>query len=49
MTINEWLTTNDKKMDGPVLEEYITGPYETKDTSEYLTRITYHFFNDSLE
>lgn len=49
MTINEWLTTNDKKMDGPVLEEYIKGPYDTKDSSKYLTRITYHFFNDSLE
>ena len=49
MSIYEWLMTNNKKMDGPVLEEYITGPYDTKDTSEYLTRITYHFFYESLE
>lgn len=43
MAINKWLEDNHKIMDGPVIEEYVKGPYDTKDSSDYLTRITYHF------
>jgi effector-binding domain-containing protein len=41
--INDWLEENNKIMDGPVIEEYVKGPNDTKDSSDYLTRITYHF------
>ena len=43
MAINKWLEYNQKTMQGPVIEEYVKGPYDTKDSSDYLTRITYHF------
>ena len=43
MAINQWLEYNQKTMQGPVIEEYVKGPYDTKDSSDYLTRITYHF------
>jgi len=41
--INVWLADNNKMIETPVIEEYIRGPYDTPDSTDYLTRVIYHF------
>ncbi|MBT8326212.1 MAG: SRPBCC family protein [Bacteroidia bacterium] len=41
--LDKWLETNNKEMESPVIEEYIKGPNDTQDTSEFETKIIYMF------
>lgn len=39
----KWIEENGKSMKSPVIEEYIKGPQDTQDTTQYLTTISYYF------
>lgn len=43
ISLYEWLEVNGKEMKYPLVEEYTVGSLETQDTSQFETKIIYHF------
>ncbi|MEY2924172.1 MAG: hypothetical protein RLZZ337_720 [Bacteroidota bacterium] len=41
--LGDWITSNGKKIVYPVIEEYIKGPTNTSDSTQYETRLYYYF------
>ena len=39
----EYLEKNEKEMKSPVVEEYVVGPFQTQDSTTFITKIIYHF------
>ena len=43
LALGKWVDSTYKVLESPVVEEYIVGPRQTEDTSQFVTRIIYHF------
>jgi effector-binding domain-containing protein len=41
--LSKWIEENGKTVSMPCMEEYVKGPHDKVDSTEYLTRITYFF------
>jgi effector-binding domain-containing protein/uncharacterized protein YndB with AHSA1/START domain len=41
--LNDWIVTKAKNLKMPVVEEYLKGPNEVQDTSQYATNVIYYF------